>query len=64
LAPKPKRFLGCDIVPETSPRERSFAADMEPIDLVFEVLQAALQSEVILWELEDTTLQPAQPTRL
>jgi hypothetical protein len=64
LAPKPKRFLGFDIVPETSPPERSFAADMEPIDLVFKVLQAALQSELILWELEDPTLQPAQPTRL
>jgi hypothetical protein len=51
-------------VTETSPRERSFAADMEPIDLVCEVLQAALQSEVILWELEDPTPQPAQPTRL
>jgi hypothetical protein len=48
-------------VSETSPRERSFAADMEPIDLVFEVFQAAFEPKVILWELEDSTPQPAQP---
>jgi hypothetical protein len=48
-------------VTETSPRERGFAADMKPIDLVFEVLQAAFHSKVILRELEDPTPQPAQP---
>ena len=49
---------------ETSPRDRGFAADMKPIDLVFEVLPAGFQSKVILWELEDPMPQPAQPARL
>jgi hypothetical protein len=44
LSPKPHRFTGCDVVPETSPGERGFAADMKPLDLAFEQLQAPLQS--------------------
>ena len=54
-APKPQRFPVWNVVTETSPRGRGFAADMNPIDLVFEVLPAAFQSKVILWELEDPT---------
>jgi hypothetical protein len=46
-------------VPDPTPGERGFAADMETLDLALEVFEAGSCPEFIVGKLEDATAEPA-----